>query len=81
MHTIRRSLVALGVALLASQPCLAEDDWFGGDKRAHFLGGVIVGGIFSGSTGSHAPGVLMGCGVGVFGELIEAARYGWFSPD
>jgi hypothetical protein len=22
----------------------------------------------------------MGCGVGVFGELIEAARYGWFSP-
>ena len=72
--------MALGVALSASKPCLAEDDWLGGDKRAHFLGGVIVGGVFSGSTGAHAPGVLMGCGVGVFGELIEAARYGWFSP-
>jgi len=57
----------------------AEDDWTSGDKRAHFLGGLIVGGVVSENTGSRGPGVLMGCGVGVFGELIEAARYGWFS--
>lgn len=47
---------------------------------AHFLGGLIVGGIVSENTGSRGPGALTGCGVGVFGELIEAARYGWFSP-
>ena len=57
----------------------AEDDWTSGDKRAHFLGGLIVGGVVSEQTGSRGPGVLMGCGVGVFGELIEAARHGWFS--
>jgi uncharacterized protein YfiM (DUF2279 family) len=80
MPTISRSLLALAVALLAAQPCMAEDDWFGGDKRAHFLGGVLVGGAFSAYTGSKHPGVLMGCGVGVFGELIEAARDGGFTP-
>src|SRR5207237_5315694 len=58
----------------------AEDEWFGGDKRAHFLGGLAVGGVFSAATGSHHPGVLMGCGVGVFGELIEAAIDGGFTP-
>ena len=72
---------ALVVAsLLTAQANAAEDDWTSGDKRAHFLGGLIVGGIVSENTGSRGPGVLMGCGVGVFGELIEAARYGWFSP-
>ena len=71
----------LGAALLASAlPCRAEDEWFGGDKRAHFLGGVLIGGVFSAYTGSKHPGVLMGCGVGVFGELIEAARDGGFTP-
>ena len=74
-----RALAALAAALpLAAAH--AEDEWLGGDKRAHFLGGVIVGGVTSEHTGSRGPGVLMGCGVGVFGELIQAARQGWFSP-
>jgi uncharacterized protein YfiM (DUF2279 family) len=76
-----RALATLVVASLGcSQAHAAEDDWTSGDKRAHFLGGLVVGGIVSGNTGSRGPGVLMGCGVGAFGELIEAARYGWFSP-
>ena len=72
---MKRSLVAFVLLLLvaAASPCRAEDEWFGGDKRAHFLGGLAIGGVFSAATGSHHPGVLMGCGVGVFGELIEAA--------
>jgi len=71
----------LAAALLAlALPCRAEDEWFGGDKRAHFLGGVLIGGAFSAYTGSKHPGVLMGCGVGAFGELIEAARDGGFTP-
>ncbi|MEO5881226.1 MAG: hypothetical protein ABIQ06_02315 [Caldimonas sp.] len=74
-----RSLLVV-VLLLSGQACLADDDWFGGDKRAHFLGGVVVGGAFSAYTGSHHPGVLMGCSVGVFGELIEAARDRGFTP-
>jgi uncharacterized protein YfiM (DUF2279 family) len=74
----RWALVA--ALLLTGQTCLAEDDWFGGDKRAHFLGGLVVGGVFSAHTGSHTPGVLTGCSVGVFGELIEVARFGVFSP-
>jgi len=75
----RSCALAASLGVLA-QTCLADDEWLGGDKRAHFLGGVIVGGITSESTGSRGPGVLMGCGVGVFGELIQAARSGWFSP-
>lgn len=72
--------LALGAALLLpALPCAAEDEWFGGDKRAHFLGGLLVGGGFSAYTGAMHPGVLMGCGVGVFGELIEAARDGGFT--
>jgi uncharacterized protein YfiM (DUF2279 family) len=67
--------------LLTGQGCFAEDDWFGGDKRAHFIGGLLVGGAFSAGTGSHTPGIVTGCGVGVFGELIEVARYGVFSPQ
>src|SRR4249919_4341164 len=71
----------LAAALLAiALPGRAEDEWFGGDKRAHFLGGVLIGGVLSAYTGSKHPGVLMGCGVGVFGELIEAARDGGFTP-
>ena len=71
----------LAAALLAlALPCRAEDEWFGGDKRAHFLGGVLIGGAFSAYTGSKHPGVLMGCGVGAFGELIEAARDRGFTP-
>ena len=68
-----RTLAAALLLLAAASPCHAEDEWFGGDKRAHFLGGLAVGGVFSAATGSHHPGVLMGCSVGVFGELIEAA--------
>ena len=57
----------LGAALLlAARTCVASDDWTGGDKRAHFTGGFIVGGIFAAHTGARGPGVLMGCGVGVF---------------
>src|SRR5262245_60256854 len=75
-----RALLGL-VATLAALPAgAADDDWLGGDKRAHFLGGLVVGGVTSESTGSRGPGVLLGCGVGVFGELIEAASYGWLSP-
>ena len=71
----------LAAALLAvSLPSRAEDEWFGGDKRAHFIGGVLIGGAFSAYTGSKHPGVLMGCGVGAFGELIEAAIDGGFTP-
>ena len=74
-----RRLAAL-LAVLGLGSAHADDDWVGGDKRAHFLGGLIVGGITSEHTGSRGPGVLMGCGVGVFGELIEAARDGGFTP-
>jgi uncharacterized protein YfiM (DUF2279 family) len=77
MGAVRVLAVAV---LLTAKANAAEDDWTSGDKRAHFLGGLVVGGVVSEHTGSHSPGVLMGCGVGVFGELIEAARYGWFSP-
>ena len=79
---MKRSLVAFVLLLLvaAASPCRAEDEWFGGDKRAHFLGGLALGGVFSAATGSHHPGVLMGCGVGVFGELIEAAIDRGFTP-
>ena len=65
--------------LTAGQACLAEDDWLGGDKRAHFLGGLVVGGVVAAAAGSHHPGMIAGCSVGVFGELIEVARYGIFS--
>jgi gas vesicle protein len=75
-----RALCAALLFLAAASPCRAEDEWFGGDKRAHFLGGLVVGGAFSAATGSHHPGVLMGCGVGVFGELIEAAIDRGFTP-
>ena len=75
-----RSLAAALLLLAATLPCHAEDEWFGGDKRAHFLGGLAVGGVFSAVTGSRHPGVLMGCGVGVFGELIEAAIDRGFTP-
>ena len=41
-----RSAVALLVAALSAvQACAAEDEWTSGDKRAHFLGGLVVGGI------------------------------------
>jgi hypothetical protein len=74
-----RLLLATALLTLAL-PCRAEDEWFGGDKRAHFLGGVLIGGIFSASSGGHSAGVLTGCGVGAVGELIEAARDGAFTP-
>jgi uncharacterized protein YfiM (DUF2279 family) len=74
-----RLLLAAALLTLAL-PCRAEDEWFGGDKRAHFFGGVLIGGIFSSYTGSLSAGVLTGCGVGAFGELIEAARDGAFTP-
>jgi len=77
---VRRALAVLLVLLAAAPACRAEDDWFGGDKRAHFLGGVAIGAVFSATTGSHHPGVLMGCGVGVFGELIQAAIDRGFTP-
>jgi uncharacterized protein YfiM (DUF2279 family) len=75
-----RAGVAIVFTLLLTQARAQSDDWTSGDKRAHFLGGVIVAGIVSENAGSRGPGVVMACGVGVFGELIEAARYGWFSP-
>jgi len=75
-----RFLAAALLLVAASMPCHAEDEWFGGDKRAHFLGGVLIGGIFSASSGGHSAGVLTGCGVGAVGELIEAARDGAFTP-
>jgi uncharacterized protein YfiM (DUF2279 family) len=74
-----RAVLALAI-LLAAQACRAEDDWFGGDKRAHFLGGLVIGGVFSAATGSKTPGVLAGCTVGAVGELVEVFRYGVFSP-
>jgi len=74
-----RLLLATALLTLAL-PCRAEDEWFGGDKRAHFLGGVLIGGVFSASSGAHSAGVLTGCGVGAFGELIEAARDRGFTP-
>jgi len=65
--------------LLVGQTCRAEDDWLGGDKRAHFLGGLAIGTVFSLASGSRTPGVLMGCEVGAVGELVEVFRYGLFS--
>jgi hypothetical protein len=50
-----RLLALVAVLLATASPCRAEDEWFGGDKRAHFLGGVAVGGVFSAATGSHHP--------------------------
>ena len=71
----------LAAALLAlAWPCRAEDEWFGGDKRAHFIGGLLIGGVLSAHTGSHSAGVLTGCGVGAVGELIEAVRNRGFTP-
>ena len=66
--------------VLIGHDCRAEDDWLGGDKRAHFLGGLIIGGVVSAASGSKTPGILAGCAVGAFGELIEVYRYGIFSP-
>jgi len=77
---LARRATAVLTLLLAAQGCPAADDWTGGDKRAHFLGGLIIGGAFSAGTGAHGPGVLMGCGAGVFGELIEAAIDRGFTP-
>ena len=74
-----RLLLAAALLTLAL-PCRAEDDWFGGDKRAHFFGGVLIGGVFSAHAGSHSAGVLTGCGVGALGELIEAVRDRGFTP-
>jgi len=80
-HASASTRLFLAAALLTlALPCRAEDEWFGGDKRAHFLGGVLIGGVFSAHTGSHSAGILMGCGVGAVGELIEAARDGAFTP-
>lgn len=81
MATTSRTLrVAFVLSLLASaQACLAEDEWFGGDKRAHFIGGLAVGGVVSAASGSIHPGLIAGCSVGVFGELIEVWKYGIFS--
>src|SRR5262245_12219492 len=81
LFPLRHARILAGLlALLALGSAHADDEWLGGDKRAHFFGGLIVGGITSEHTGSRGPGVLLGCGVGVFGELIEAARYGWVGP-
>ena len=80
VRRILRAGTAITFALLLAQARAQSDDWTSGDKRAHFLGGVVVAGIVSENTGSRGPGVVMGCGVGAFGELIEAARYGWFGP-
>lgn len=77
---VGRLAAILVTFLLSAEACQAADDWTGGDKRAHFLGGVLIGGVFSASTGAHTPGVLMGCGAGVFGELIEAAIDRGFTP-
>jgi len=80
VRTPPASRLLFAAALLAlALPCRAEDEWFGGDKRAHFLGGVLIGGVVAASTGWQGAGVLTGCGVGVFGELIEAARDGGFT--
>src|SRR6478735_1420084 len=79
-HRRRHHAPLLCLLLLASQACRADDDWLGGDKRAHFLGGFVIGGVFSAATGSKTPGVLTGCAVGAVGELIEVFRYGVFSP-
>ena len=80
-HASASTRLFLAAALLTlALPCRAEDEWFGGDKRAHFLGGVLIGGVFSAHAGSHSAGILMGCGVGAVGELIEAARDGAFTP-
>lgn len=62
--------------LLSARTCWAEDDWLGSDRRAHFLGGLVVGGAFAAGTGSRIPGILVGCSVGAVGELIDA-RHGW----
>ena len=77
--TSPRLLLATALLTLAL-PCRADDEWFDGAKGAHFLGGVLIGGIFSASTGSHSAGVVTGCAAGALGELIEAARDGGFTP-
>jgi hypothetical protein len=59
-----RSAAVAIVASLGAQACMAaEDEWTSGDKRAHFAGGLVVGGQ----------------GIAVAGELLDAARYGWNS--
>jgi hypothetical protein len=73
-------LLLAATLLTLALPCRAEDEWFGGDKPVHFLGGVLIGGVFSASTGSHSAGVLTGCGASALGELLEAARDGGFTP-
>jgi hypothetical protein len=47
----------------------STDSWTSGDKRAHFLGGLVISGLVTNYTDSATAGVLSGCGVAVAGEL------------
>ena len=56
-----------------------NDSWTGADKRAHFLGGLVISGLVSNYTDSATAGLLSACGVSAAGELVDAARNGWNS--
>src|SRR5205085_503665 len=76
-----RTLAASLLLLLsvAASPCRADDEWLSGDKRAHFLGGVVISGAVSYYTESATAGVLTSCSIAAAGEVVSAAKDGWNS--
>lgn len=71
-------LLVLALAL----PAAAQDrpdSWTSGDKRAHFISGVIISTGVTRWTGSAGWGFVAGCGAGIGGELVDASQYGFKS--
>ena len=52
------------------------DEWTTPDKRAHLASGVLVSAAVTQYTNSAGTGFVAGCGVGIAGELIDAANAG-----
>lgn len=75
------SIAALAFIQAASAAPVDDrpDNWNSGDKRAHFVSGVIIGGVVTAYTKSAGNGMVAGCGAGVLGELVDASKYGWKS--
>lgn len=64
-------------ALLASLAVNAyADEWTTPDKRAHLAAGVLVSTAVTQYTNSAGTGLVAGCGVGIAGELLDAANAG-----
>ncbi len=68
--------IAVFMALVAA--AAGADDWTSGDKRAHFVGGAVISTAVTQYTNSAGSGFIAGCGVGIAGELVDAANAGTF---